>query len=493
MEAKFTQKGLEGGLADIVLTLEEGETFAAGDGIALGHETSSGTEYLGRDKGQWGAKKESLRTEGEASGNTVVFRLESYYVNCLSRGGYVLTLLDASGKDKYEAPFFADGVKKSSPGVSGYSLAEEADTGPHDAAAEELAKALHLTNQATSAANAAVQKLQECRAAQKAEQEALAAGDLERAQQEAAQGAACMASAEEAQAEAVRLLTSADGCAKNGALAQDAVKAPQAMESIRTAQAALDALQGQLAEVRGFSAQLQNALAECSAQETARRAEEVKRAAQETLATASEPAVPLPETGAAQPKSKTGMVLVGLVALVAAAGLAAFFLLRQPTAQPPAPKPAPEQAAQSKESEAAESQAAEAAARAEAERKAAEAARADARGRVATFFAGTRSPEGAMQLAGELATDTPEQQDAVFRLYYYAAEQDHAEGALKCAQCLDPSRPAWGSIKKDAAEAWYYYGKHADGKDARERMKAWVQEAANKGDVNARQWMQAMQ
>ena len=132
-----------------------------------------------------------------------------------------------------------------------------------------------------------------------------------------------------------------------------------------------------------------------------------------------------------------------------------------------------------------------AAEKAAAEKKAAEEAamRADAKGRVASFFAGERNPEAAMKLAGELDADTPEQQDAIFRLYYYAAGEDNAQAAQRYAECVDPSRPAWGSISKDGAEAWYYYGKSPDGEKARASLKAWTEKAAAEGNAEAAAWL----
>lgn len=154
----------------------------------------------------------------------------------------------------------------------------------------------------------------------------------------------------------------------------------------------------------------------------------------------------------------------------------------------------------------AEAEAARKAAEAEAARKAAEAEvarnaaeedaarqRADAKGRVGAFFAGQRTPDGAMKLAAELDADTPEQQDAIFRLYYYAAEEDNPEGALRYAECIDPSRPAWGTVKKDASEAWYYYGKSPNAEKARQELKAWTQNAAAAGNAQAAKWLKEME
>lgn len=154
----------------------------------------------------------------------------------------------------------------------------------------------------------------------------------------------------------------------------------------------------------------------------------------------------------------------------------------------------------------AERKAAEEAARAEAERKAAQEAeaarkaeeearqaRADARGRVGAFFAGERDPVKAMQLADELDKETPEQQDAVFRLYYYAASKDNPQASQKLAECFDPSKPVWGSVKKDAVEAWQAYGQSPEGEKDRQELKAWVEKQAASGNREAKLWLSKMQ
>lgn len=232
-----------------------------------------------------------------------------------------------------------------------------------------------------------------------------------------------------------------------------------------------------------------------------------------------EPAPPLaPQEAEPAPARKRMPIIAAavLIALLLVGG--AFFLMRGSNPEPAATQ---EQAATEQNAEAekqaaeeaaraeAEKKAAEQAARAEAEKKAAEeaaraevekqaaeaaeqAARGDARGRVAKFFAGERTPEAAMKLAAELDSSTAEQQDALFRLYYYAAEAGNAEAAQRYAECVDPSLPAWGTLQKDGAEAWYYYGKSPEGESARARLKEWTEQAAAKGDAAAAAWLKEM-
>ena len=227
---------------------------------------------------------------------------------------------------------------------------------------------------------------------------------------------------------------------------------------------------------------------------------------EESVTEPGTPARPVTVPAQAEKKSGKGPLLAGiaLVAVLALGGIGFLMFKDKPAAdvekapqqEEPAraetEKNATEEAAQAE----AEKQAAEEAARAEAEKQAAEDAtkmRADAKGRVAAFFAGERDPEAAMRLAADLDTETSEQQDAVFRLYYYAAEQDHPQGAVRYAECLDPSRPAWGTVKKDGAEAWYYYGKSPEGENARRELKAWAEQAAQNGDAAAAGWLKEME
>lgn len=180
-----------------------------------------------------------------------------------------------------------------------------------------------------------------------------------------------------------------------------------------------------------------------------------------------------PELDEPAPKRKKGLVMTAIIILLIALGGGGFHVWKS----------------QNEAREAARL-AAEVQAKMEAEHKA---ARANAKGRVAAFFAGTRTPDGAMSLAKDLDADTPEQQDAIFRLYYYAAGQDNSEGALRYAECVDPSKPAWGTVRKDGAEAWASYGKSPDGEQPRAALKEWTRKAAEGGDAKAAEWLGHME
>ncbi len=111
---------------------------------------------------------------------------------------------------------------------------------------------------------------------------------------------------------------------------------------------------------------------------------------------------------------------------------------------------------------------------------------------VNAFLAQSRDAEAAMQLAARLDPQTAEDQDAVFRLYFMASGQEHPEGMKRYAECIDPSMPAWGSMRKDGAEAWQYYGQIPGGREARTRLKRWTELEAGKGNAKAVEWLKKM-
>lgn len=210
-------------------------------------------------------------------------------------------------------------------------------------------------------------------------------------------------------------------------------------------------------------------------------------------------------------KNSSGKIIAAiLVLLVMLAGGGAYYFLKhkgtdtdkatEETANAETERKLAEEAAKAE----ADKKAAEEAARAEAEKKAAEAARADAErkaareaarpsNRVAEFFKQSPTADGAMALAHELRPENSEDQDAIFRLYYFAAQNGNPEGAQKYAECVDPSLPGWGTIKKNAAEAWHFYGEAADGEAARAKVKEWTENQARTGNRLARDWLKEME
>lgn len=120
---------------------------------------------------------------------------------------------------------------------------------------------------------------------------------------------------------------------------------------------------------------------------------------------------------------------------------------------------------------------------------------------VRAFFSGPDiTATAALNLAAQLPKTTPAEQDAVYRLYYYAAANDAPAAFMPYGRCLDPVEPAWGSIDKDAAAAFAAYAKAAasDAKvakaalDAQTRLRSWLDSQAASGNAKARAWLQEL-
>ncbi|MBO4793511.1 MAG: hypothetical protein J5556_02960, partial [Deltaproteobacteria bacterium] len=94
-----------------------------------------------------------------------------------------------------------------------------------------------------------------------------------------------------------------------------------------------------------------------------------------------------------------------------------------------------------------------------------------------------RTPQKAAALGNSIQASTPEEQDALYRLYYYAAENGDTSLLLPYAACHDPSKPQWGSIEKDAIYAMQIYNKASgpEAEAAKEALRAWVKRDADNG------------
>ena len=449
MRAEFTQDGMNQGYARVTLTREAGDAafYEEGDSIALGHFPGNSCEYLcASGNRNWSGAPEALALEvkPEVQGESVSFELQPAYVDSMDDGVYRVCLMGADGR-----------VKAETDDMPAYDVSWSGLEGTSTIKDYRLEEA---------------RLREEEEAARRKEREE---AERRRAEEEAAKaaGAAEAGSSEE--------LPSLDAGGSAPAAPQGKSRAPliaaAVVVALRAAGGAYFMTQGgsepSAEQAEQDKAAQEKAEAEKKAAEEAAKAEAEKKAAAEKQA-AEEAAKAEAEKAAAEKAAAEKAAAEKAAAEKAAAEKAA------------AEKAAAEKAAADKA----------AAEKAAAEKKAAEEAamRADARGRVASFFVGERNPEAAMKLASELDADTPEQQDAIFRLYYYAAGEDNAQAAQRYAECVDPSRPAWGSISKDGAEAWYYYGKSPDGEKARASLKAWTEKAAAEGNAEAAAWLKDM-
>lgn len=115
--------------------------------------------------------------------------------------------------------------------------------------------------------------------------------------------------------------------------------------------------------------------------------------------------------------------------------------------------------------------------------------------RVGGFFAAANAtPQAAFDLSQRLPRTTPADQDAIYRLYYYAAENDVPAALMPFALCIDPSAAKWGTIQKDAPLAWSVYerAKSVDPEAARaaqQKLLEWLRTQAKNGDAQAAKWL----
>lgn len=104
------------------------------------------------------------------------------------------------------------------------------------------------------------------------------------------------------------------------------------------------------------------------------------------------------------------------------------------------------------------------------------------------------SPAEAMELAAKLPKTERADQDAVYRLWYFAATNGEPTALISYGETLDPSRPSFGSIEKNAPEAWRMYEKAIESNPAlahqeMEKMRQWLTTEAAKGNRQAREWL----
>jgi hypothetical protein len=121
-----------------------------------------------------------------------------------------------------------------------------------------------------------------------------------------------------------------------------------------------------------------------------------------------------------------------------------------------------------------------------------------AREQVRQYLGGAPTVQGAMDLSRSLTASQKElpleTQDSVYRLLYFAARNGDADAKLQLAKIADPLTPAWGSLRKNAAEAWRNYGAVAPQKpeaaQAMQDLKKWLEDETARGNAEARAWIE---
>lgn len=126
------------------------------------------------------------------------------------------------------------------------------------------------------------------------------------------------------------------------------------------------------------------------------------------------------------------------------------------------------------------------------EAKAEKSRRLSARERAREFFSDPqRSAPEAMKLAAELKPESKEDEDTLYRLYYFGAQKGESLALKPYGEFLDPSLPAKGTIKKDAPEAWQAYGQVQDAA-AQSRLKTWLEQNQLQ-NPQAQRWLQEIE
>lgn len=110
------------------------------------------------------------------------------------------------------------------------------------------------------------------------------------------------------------------------------------------------------------------------------------------------------------------------------------------------------------------------------------------------FKAGHMAPKDAVALALKLPAKTRQDQDAVYRLWYFAAENGEPAAYLPYGATLDPSAPVYGTIGKSAPDAWQAYEKAREhepqkAEAAMNNLRDWLKTEARKGNAQARDWL----
>lgn len=180
-------------------------------------------------------------------------------------------------------------------------------------------------------------------------------------------------------------------------------------------------------------------------------------------------------------QKRTWLLMVGIVLLLCLA-----LLIWRSFPQPPAPDPDPAAPPQAAAPTPAPAPARDAPVQASTER------------RVTLFFNGqNRTPAAAAELSRSLPRATRADQEAIYRLYYFAGENGETSVLMDYAACLDPTRPAWGGINKDPVAAWGIYEKAeaagiAEAAEARRSMRQWLQAQEATGDAQAAYWLRQL-
>lgn len=111
------------------------------------------------------------------------------------------------------------------------------------------------------------------------------------------------------------------------------------------------------------------------------------------------------------------------------------------------------------------------------------------------FFRGEEvTPAAAVDLARKLPKNTKTEQDEIYRLLYFAARHGESSVLMEYGACLDPSRPGWGTIGKDAPLAYEAYSNARakypeEAEKSRQELLKWLRENAPRNN-QAKVWLE---
>lgn len=204
-----------------------------------------------------------------------------------------------------------------------------------------------------------------------------------------------------------------------------------------------------------------------------------------------EPPKEKPESNAEEPQkdeptekeskrpSKGLWILIGVLVIIAALAAAFFLLSGKDSSDAPKAQTSEEVKKEVKKEEKSE-------VKQEPEKKT------SVREQVRDFFGqNSRNGKEALNLAKQIKVQSPEDEDALYRLYYFAANQGkEKDGLIGYANFLDPTTPLMGTIKKNAVEAWNSY-KEAGAKQELSRLEKWLKENSQSNN-EAQKWLKTL-
>ena len=118
-----------------------------------------------------------------------------------------------------------------------------------------------------------------------------------------------------------------------------------------------------------------------------------------------------------------------------------------------------------------------------------------AEAQVKKFFSqASPTAQGALALAEKLPKTDSASQDALYRLYYFAAEKNDSKAFLPYGNCLNPAMSAWGTIRKNAPDAMKAYEQALKAnpeaaQKAIDDLMNWLNKEAAAGNSEAAAWL----